>query len=38
MLETELVPWVLLAAQLSFILITPLLSESVPGYEPRDRG
>jgi hypothetical protein len=37
MLESNLVAWTLLAGQLGFILIAPLLSESIPDYEPRDR-
>ncbi len=37
MLESELVPWILLFGQLGFIMIIPLLSESMPDYEPRDR-
>lgn len=37
MLESEMVPWVLLAGQLAFIMVAPLLSESLPDYEPRDR-
>jgi hypothetical protein len=37
MLETEVVPWILFASQLGFILVAPLLSERIPDYEPRDR-
>ncbi len=37
MLESEWIPWVLLAGQLGFIMVAPLLSESIPDYEPRDR-
>jgi len=37
MLESQMVPWLLLAGQLGFILIAPLLSESLPDHEPRDR-
>jgi hypothetical protein len=37
MLESEMIPWVLLASQLGFIMVAPLLSESLPDYEPRDR-
>lgn len=37
MLESQLVPWLLLAGQLGFILIAPLMSESIPDYEPRER-
>jgi hypothetical protein len=37
MLETELVPWLLLVGQLGFIMIIPLLSEEMPDYEPRNR-
>jgi hypothetical protein len=36
MLESDLVPWVLLAGQLGFIMVAPLLSEGIPDYEPRD--
>ena len=36
MLESELVPWLLLIGQLGFIMIVPLLSESIPDYESRD--
>ncbi len=37
MLESEWIPWVLLAGQLGFIMVAPLLSESIRAYEPRDR-
>jgi hypothetical protein len=37
MLETQFVPWLLLAGQLGFIMIAPLLSDGIPDYEPRDR-
>ncbi len=37
MLESEMIPWVLLASQLGFIMVAPVLSESLPDYEPRDR-
>lgn len=37
MLESQFVPWMLLAGQLGFIMIAPLLSESIPDYEPADR-
>lgn len=37
MIETELVPWLLLSAQLSFIVVAPLRSESILDYEPRGR-
>jgi hypothetical protein len=37
MLEPQIVPWLLLAGQLGFIMIAPLLSESIPDYEPRER-
>lgn len=37
MLESQLVPWMLLAGQLGVIMIAPLLSESIPDYEARDR-
>lgn len=37
MLESQLVPWMLLASQLGFIMVAPLMSESIPDYEPRDR-
>lgn len=36
MLESQLVPWMLLAGQLGFIMVAPLLSERIPDYEPRD--
>jgi hypothetical protein len=36
MLESELIPWILLVGQLGFIVILPLLSESIPDYESRD--
>jgi hypothetical protein len=36
MLESELIPWILLVGQLGFIVILPLLSESMPDYESRD--
>jgi hypothetical protein len=37
MLESQFVAWLALAMSLAFILITPLLSEEMPDYEPRDR-
>ncbi len=37
MLESQLVPWLLLAGQLGFIMVAPLLSESIPDYEAEDR-
>lgn len=36
MLESQIVPWVLLAGQLGFIMMVPLLSESIPDYEARE--
>lgn len=36
MLESQMVPWLLLAGQLGFIMIAPLLSETLPDHEPRD--
>ena len=36
MLESDFVPWMLLAGQLAFIMVAPLLSESIPDYEPHD--
>jgi hypothetical protein len=36
MLESELIGWLLLAGQLGFIMILPLLSDGMPDYEPKD--
>jgi hypothetical protein len=37
MLESQFLAWLAMAISLGFILIAPLLSESIPDYEPRDR-
>lgn len=36
MLEAQFIPWLLLAGQLGFIMIAPLLSERIPDYEAKD--
>jgi hypothetical protein len=36
MLESEFVPWFLLASQLGFVMAAPLLSEAIPDYERKD--
>jgi hypothetical protein len=36
MLESQLVPWLLLAGQLGFIMIAPLLSDEIPDYEGKE--
>jgi hypothetical protein len=36
MLDTQIIPWLLLAGQLGFIMIVPLLSERIPDYEAKD--
>jgi hypothetical protein len=38
MLESQFLAWLAMAMTLGFILIAPLFSESIPDYEPRDRG
>ena len=36
MLEVQLIPWLLLAGQLGFIMVAPLLSDKIPDYEQAD--
>lgn len=36
MLESQFIPWLLLAGQLGFIMVAPLLSEGIPDYEGKD--
>ena len=37
MLESQFLAWLALAMSLGFILVAPLLTNSIPDYEPRDR-
>ena len=36
MLESQLLGWLAIAMSLGFIMVAPLLSDSIPDYEPRD--